>query len=119
MALDQDGDVWLPTTTQGFPGIAKLNPSTGAVSQFPFPIVLRYFEPVPSPRPPCFGHACLPVECKPAGVFRCVPTPVSMDPQAQGMAPAGHGNVWMLTSSSSVRKPSDPPTYAPVVELRT
>jgi len=116
MVLDQDGNVWLPNTTHGFPGVAKLNPATGAVSQFPFPIVIRYYEPVPSPNP-CTFH-CLPVECNPAVVFDCTPTPESQDPQVQGMAPDSHGDLWMVTSASSVSNPDDHSIFAPVVELQ-
>jgi hypothetical protein len=115
MALDLGGNVWLPLTTQGFPGVAKLNPSTGAVTQFQFPIVIRYYEPNPSPTP-CFDHACLPVECTMAMVFRCVPTPVPQDPRVQGMAPDAHGNLWMVTSAPS--NPNDHSIFAPVVELQ-
>lgn len=121
MVLDLEGNVWLPFTTQGYPGVAKLNPSTGAVSQFPFPIVIRYFEPVPSPIPPtfCMPHACFPVPCNPALVFDCVPTLESLDPQVQGMAPDAHGDLWMVTQASSVDL-SNPNNsiYAPVVELQ-
>jgi hypothetical protein len=120
MALDVRGDIWFQAATGRFTGVAKLNPTTGAVSQFLFPIVIRFYEPVPSPRPPCFGDACLPVECQVAEIFRCVATPESLDPQVQGMATDAHGNLWMVTQAASVDL-SYPynSIYAPVVELQT
>jgi sugar lactone lactonase YvrE len=120
MTLDLEGNVWLPFTTQGFPGVARLNSSTGAVSQFPFPIEIHFYEPVPSPSPRniCMPHACFPIECKPVVVFRCIPTLVSLNPSVQGMAPDARGNVWMVTSASSMSKPDDNSIFAPVVELQ-
>jgi hypothetical protein len=116
MAPAADGNVWLPVTTQGFPGVAKLNPFTGAVSQFPFPIVVRYYLP-PSPTP-CFMHGCLPIECNPTVVFRCIPTPVSQDPGVQGLAPDAHGDLWIVTQTPSLTITEDRFPMGPVVELQ-
>lgn len=116
MALDVQGNIWLPISAKGFTGIAKVNPSTGAVAQFLFPIVIAYFMPTPSPNP-CTFH-CLPAPCYPAIVYRCIPRPESIDPEIQGMAPDASGNLWMVTWEPSLTNLEDSHPMGPIVELQ-
>jgi hypothetical protein len=101
------------------PGVTKLNPSTGSLTQFPFPVVVVYYErrPTPSPGQCSMPHSCMPVVCRTILVFRCTPTAVSLDPGVQQMAPDADGNVWMVTSASSTTLQGNRNPMAPVVEL--
>jgi hypothetical protein len=119
MAADIDRNVWIPATTGGFPGVTKLNPSTGSLTQFPFPVVVVYYErrPTPSPVQCSMPHSCMPVVCRTILVFRCTPTAVSLDPGVQQMAPDADGNVWMVNSASSTTLQGNRNPMAPVVEL--
>jgi hypothetical protein len=117
MALDNHGNIWLPVSTGWFGGVAKLDPATGAVSQFLFPIVIRYYMPRSSLNP-CDIH-CYPVSCNPGLVIPCLPALESINPDVQGIAPDARGDLWMVTSEpSSSNVPDNTPT-GPVVELQT
>ena len=117
MAVDLEGNVWLGATIHGFAGVSKLDPLTGAITQFQFPVVLRGYKPTPSPNP-CSFH-CYPVTCKPIIDLNCIPVVQSVGPDIQGMAPDAHGNLWMVTSSSSLGNSGDRFAFGPVVELET
>jgi hypothetical protein len=117
MALDIQGNIWLPASTDRFAGVSKLNPSTGAVSQFHFPIVIRYYMP-PSSLNRCNFH-CYPVTCNPGLVIPCIPTPESINPEVQGIAPDARGDLWMVTSEPSSSNLEDNTPTGPLVELQT
>jgi len=116
MAVDLEGNVWLGATIHGFAGVSKLDPLTGAVAQFQFPVVLRGYMPTPSPNPCSFR--CYPIVCKPIVDLHCIPVVESVSPDIQGMAPDAHGNLWMVTSSSSLSNSGDRFAFGPVVELQ-
>ena len=121
MAAGSDGTVWIPFTTRGFPGVSKLKPSTGAITEIPFPVVIAFLQPQPTPSPgQCvMPHSCMPIACQTPMVILCNPVFESRNPEIQEMSADSNGNIWMVTSAASATIVEDRYPMGPVVELLT
>lgn len=114
---DAPGRVWFSMVGYWTVGIARLDPSTGAIKEFPFAFVKHPGSPVPvissCPSPPNLPYHCFPQYADPSALFG--------DPEVQQLVIDMKGNVWVITAQPGGLLPGQEFTESmemtPVVEL--
>lgn len=97
LVADSQGHAWFNMLGYRSVGVGRIDYSTGAVTEFPFPYIDRPGIPLPS------ASGC-PVQ------VGCVPSDAVFDPEIQSIVVDGHNNVWVFTrvggGASSLSAPS-------------
>jgi len=115
--VDASGRVWFSMIGYWTIGIARLDPSTGAIKEFPFAYVKHPGTPEPvvssCPSPAGFMDRCFPRYADPSAV--------PGDPEVQQLVIDKKGNVWVITAQPGAPLPGQDFTegaqMTPVAEL--
>jgi hypothetical protein len=103
-SVDDKGRVWFPMAAYRSLGVGVLDPTTGAISRFPFPYIKNPGSPVPN-------------DC-PTGAFECIPTGTIALVGIDAVLLDQHSNVWIITEEPASNDPHQSSIIGPVVELQ-
>jgi hypothetical protein len=117
LVTDASGRVWFSMSGYWTIGIARLDPSTGAIKEFPFAYVKHPGTPEPvvssCPSPARFMDRCYPQYAYPSACCG--------NPEVQQLVIDKKGNVWVITAQPGTPLPGQEITegaaMTPVVEL--
>jgi hypothetical protein len=104
IVVDPTGDVWFAMSAYRSVGVAMLDPSTGAITRFPFPYIEAPGR-LASPDPTCVGAPS------------CIPSSAVFDGGVQALAVDSHGDLWVITEVADHVDPSDLKVPSPIYEL--